>query len=60
MCPEQAIRANPDRKAKKEAPAHDLKFKRPARRNAAQRKDRVKQKKQARARALLKAAESDD
>jgi len=55
-----AIRANPDRKAKKDAPAHDLKYKRPARRNAAQRKDRVKQKKQARARALLKAAESDD
>jgi hypothetical protein len=37
-----------------------LKYKRPARRNAAQRKDRVKQKKQARARALLKAAEADD
>ena len=54
-----AIRANPDRKAKSDKP-HDLKYKRPARRNAAQRKDRVKQKKAARLRALVKAAESDD
>jgi len=54
-----AIRANPDRKAKSTKP-HDLKFKRPSRRSAAQRKDRVKQKKEARVRALLKAAEADD
>ncbi len=55
----QAIRANPDRKAKSEKP-HDLKFQRPARRNASQRKDRVKQKKAARVRSLLKAAEADE
>lgn len=52
----QAIRADPSPKAKNEKP-HDLKFKNAGRRSLKQRQDRVKQKKQARARALLASAE---
>jgi len=51
-----AIRKNPEAKAKNEKP-HDLKHKSIGRRSLKQRQDRVKQKKQARARALLAAAE---
>jgi len=53
-----AIRKNPDAKAKNDKP-HDLKYKGNGRRTLKQRKDRVKQKKTARARALLAAAEAD-
>jgi len=54
-----AIRKNPDRKPKPAAKAHDARYKRPVRRNAAQRKDRVKQKKASRLHALRN-AEADD
>jgi len=51
-----AIRKNPEPKAKNEKP-HDTKYKSIGRRSLKQRQDRVKQKKVARARALLAAAE---
>jgi len=51
-----AIRKNPEAKAKNEKP-HDAKYKSIGRRSLKQRQDRVKQKKVARARALLAAAE---
>lgn len=56
--PPQAIRANPAPKAKSEKP-HDTKFKKIGRRSLKQRQDRVKQKKQSRAKALLAAAEAE-
>jgi len=52
------IRKDPSAKAKSTKP-HDAKFKNIGRRNLKQRKDRVKQKKAARARALIAAAEAD-
>jgi len=52
----EAIRKNPDAKAKSDKP-HDPKFANIGRRSLKQRQDRVKQKKVARARALLAAAE---
>jgi len=54
----EAIRKNPEAKAKSEKP-HDLKFQKAGRRSLKQRQDRVKQKKAARARALLAAAEAE-
>eukprot|EP00567_Pseudictyota_dubia_P008393 CAMPEP_0197439080 /NCGR_PEP_ID=MMETSP1175-20131217/5892_1 /TAXON_ID=1003142 /ORGANISM="Triceratium dubium, Strain CCMP147" /LENGTH=310 /DNA_ID=CAMNT_0042968911 /DNA_START=66 /DNA_END=998 /DNA_ORIENTATION=- len=52
-----AIRADPSPSAKNDKP-HDKKWKKAGRRNLAQRKDRVKQKKEARIRALMAAAEA--
>jgi len=53
----EKIREDPSPKEKTVA-KHDLKWKNQSRRNLAQRKDRVKQKKEARIRALMRAAEA--
>jgi len=56
----EKIRADPSPAAKNKDVAHDKKWRKQAKRNLAQRKDRVRQKKESRMQKLLAAAEADD